>query len=419
MNTIQTAQAAFLREQLLARFPRYAAITTTSDRHSGETPTTACQWDLIRLLEKELKELGIADLVVDEKGFLIARIPANKAAAGAARIGLMAHVDTAADVSGSNVRPVLHGDYDGGVLELSPGAALSPEEFPLLKKYLGDTIITSDGTTLLGADDKAGIAEIMAAAAWLLGHPELPRPELEIIFTPDEETGKGMDRFPRQRLKSEVCYTFDGDAEGHVEAECFNAWKAEVVFSGRVIHTGQARGKLVNAISMAGAFLSQVPRSESPEATDGRYGFYAPIEIKGGLASASIEFLLRDFESGEVLRRLEALQAIGRAVEAAFPGGKVEVVGTKQYLNMRDAFAGRPEILGLLDEAIRRTGMEPKHEIIRGGTDGSRLSELGVPTPNVFAGGQNFHSRLEWVPVSAMVRAASVIINLAELWASR
>jgi tripeptide aminopeptidase len=419
MSIEPSARDLFLREQILARFTRYAAITTTSDRHSSSAPTTPGQWDLIRLLENELKQLGIADVVVDECGFLIARIPANQAAAGAAGIGLMAHVDTAADVSGRDVKPLVHRDYDGGTIVLSSGVSLSPEEFPALKKYTGDTLISSDGTTLLGADDKAGLAEIMAAAAWLLGHPEIPRPPLEIIFTPDEETGRGMDRFPLGRLRSAVCYTFDGDSEGNVEAECFCAYKAEVTFTGRVIHTGQARGKLVNALSMAGAFLAAVPRNESPEASDGRYGFYVPIEMKGSLGLASIEFLLRDFELAEVLRRIEALKLIGRAVEAAFPGGKIEVRESKQYLNMRDAFGGRPEILSRLDEAIRKSGLEPKHEIIRGGTDGSRLSEMGVPTPNVFAGGHNFHSRQEWVPLSAMVRAATVIIHLAEAWSQQ
>ena len=410
------------RASLLERFLRYARIGTPSDRHAAaeKTPSTECQWQLLRLLETELRNLGLpAEL--DERGFLIARLPATLPAGNkqAPCIGFMAHVDTASDVPGSDVKPLVHENYGGGALELPASVSIDPEEAPTLRNFIGDTIVTSDGSTLLGADDKAGVAAIMAAVEWLVGHPEIRHGELEIIFTPDEETGKGMDRFPLQALRSKVAYTLDGDGDGTVEAECFNAYKVDVGFKGVVIHLGSARGKLVNAVSMAAHYATLLPRTESPEATDGRFGYYCPLEIKGDLGEASLEIYLRDFEIDDIKRRLEALAGFAKATEAAFPGGKVTVKEEKQYLNMRDAFRKDLRILDFLDEAIRKTGLEPRHESIRGGTDGARLSELGIPTPNVFAGGASFHSRKEWVPLSAMTRAAETVVNLAALWAEK
>jgi tripeptide aminopeptidase len=399
---------------------RYAEIGTQSDRRfaAEKTPSTDTQWTLIRLLEQELKDLGVLDLEVTREGFVLARLPANTAnPEAAARIGFMAHVDTASDVPGDNVRPQVHENYAGGPISLREGVVLNAETAPSLAAYVGDTIVTSDGTTLLGADDKAGVAALMSALEHLLAHPEISRPHLEFIFTPDEETGRGMDRFPLEKIRSKVAYTLDGDGEGAVEAECFNAYKVTVEFTGSAIHIGYGRGRLVNAISMAAHFLSSVPRTESPEATDGIYGYYCPLEISGDLASAHIEFFLRDFEITEIVRRVEALKAFGKSTEAAFPGGRVRVTEEKQYLNMRDSFREDARIVDFLDEAIRRTGREPHHASIRGGTDGARLSELGVPTPNLFAGGSNFHALTEWVPLSAMTRAAETVVNLAEIWA--
>lgn len=407
------------RNRLLERFLRYVAVGTPSDRQAAaeRTPSTDCQWELIRMLEGELKDLGISDLEVSPQGFVIARLPANRSRSPAPRIGFIAHVDTAADVPGLDVKPRVHRNYNGGPISLEGGLVLDPAENPELTRYRGDTIITSDGTSLLGADNKAGVAAIISAAEYLLAHPEIPRPELELIFTPDEETGRGMDRFPRDLVRSEAAYTLDGDGEGVIEAECFNAYRLEVEFTGRVIHVGYARGKLANAAAMAAMFVGLLPRSESPEATDERFGYYCPMAIQGNLEKASVELILRDFEEEEIQRRIAATRAFAAATEAAFPGGKAVVKEERQYRNMRDAFRRDPRILDYLDQAVRTTGFEPVYTSIRGGTDGARLSEWGIPTPNIFSGGRNFHSLSEWTALSAMTRAAEVVVNLARIWA--
>jgi tripeptide aminopeptidase len=414
METIRQS----LKEALLQRFINYARIETTSDPHSDKHPSTPGQWDLLRLLEKELCELGVGDVELDQYGYLLARIPGNLPAGTAPVIGFIAHVDTSRDMSGSGVNPRIHRNYDGAPLELEGGYRLDPEEFPQMLKCRGKTIITSDGTTLLGADDKAGLAEIMSALIWLLDHPEIPRGDLEILFTCDEETGKGLDFFDAKRLKSVCCYTVDGSEEGSVEGECFNAAVAEVLFTGKVIHLGSARGKLVNAVAMAANFVSMLPRSESPEATDERYGYYAPLEIEGNPEKARIEVYLRDFEKEDMERRKQALASWAAAVIAAFPGGTVEVSVKDQYANMREHISSMPEIMEKLEAAIRLAGLEPERKIIRGGTDGSRLSEMGIPTPNIFTGGYNFHSRLEWACLETMAEAAETLVHLVVLWAN-
>ena len=417
--------SAEFRRGLLDRFLRYAAIGTQSDRHAAgnKTPSTDGQWDLIRLIEKELRDIGVADLTVNAEGFIIARLPSNLAADISAKsggqvpcVGFIAHVDTASDVPGADVKPRVHENYDGAPIRLEGGVVLDPAENPRLQLYIGDTVITSDGTTLLGADDKAGVAAVVCAAEYLAAHPEIPHGEVEFILTPDEETGKGMDRFPMNLIRSEAAYTLDGDGEGTVEAECFNAWKMEVKFTGRVFHIGHARGRLANAVAMASMFVGLLPRSESPEATDEKYGYYCPMEIKGNLEEASVELYLRDFEDGEIRRRIDAVHAFSAAVEAAFPGGRAVVTEEKQYLNMRGAFLADSRVVDFLDRAVRETGIEPVYKSIRGGTDGARLSERGIPTPNIFAGGENFHSRTEWVALSAVTRAAEVVVNLARIW---
>jgi tripeptide aminopeptidase len=328
----------------------------------------------------------------------------------------MAHVDTAPDLTGKNVRPQVVENYDGGPIRLNETYTLDPKEFPELAGYVGGTIITTDGTTLLGADDKAGVAEIMSAVAFLQAHPEIPHGPIEIYFTPDEEIGKGMDRFPRDMAKAEFCYTLDGGDEGTVEAECFTAFKVEVNFHGKVIHLGSARGKLANAVTMAATYVSMLPRSESPESTDGRYGYYCPLEIRGDLDHAWLEVYLRDFELSEITRRVAYMESLARTIEGSFPGSTVELKAEKQYLNMREELEKRPEVIDYLKEAIRQTGMEPDLQIIRGGTDGARFTEMGVPTPNVFAGSHNMHSRFEWVAVATMARATHTIVNLVQLW---
>ena len=403
---------AWFEDDLRARLLRYARIHTTSDRHGTQTPSTPGQFDLARLLGDELLAMGLADVSIDEHCYLIARIPGT--VDSGQPFGLIAHLDTSPDSSGEGVNPQVHERYDGGTISLGPGHTLEPESSPQLRSYVGDTIITTDGTTLLGADDKAGIAEIMTAIYFLIEHPELPRPPIEVIFTPDEEIGHGMALLSSDALSSGFCYTVDGTDEGGIEAECFTAYKALVHFTGRVVHPGQARGKLANAVTMAGVFLAGLPRSESPEATDGRYGFYCPVEVQASMGSATVELIIRDFEAAEVERRLEFLRSLAASVAGSFPGGAVNVVTEQQYLNMRRAFDQHPEVIVRLQDAIRATGIEPFMESIRGGTDGARLTERGVPTPNLFVGGHNLHGRYEWIALSAMVRAAKTLVNLAQ-----
>jgi tripeptide aminopeptidase len=415
----EPAEQAWIAGAVLERFLRYVRIDTTSDRHSGREPTTPGQLELGRLLAEELRALGLAGVELDDKGFLFAHLEGNLPpdVPPAPEIGLMAHLDTSDAAPGKGVRPLVHKSYDGGPIRLEEGVVLDPAEFPELERYRGQTIVTSDGRTLLGADDKAGVAEIITAAEYLLRHPEVPHGRLSLYFTPDEEQGLSMQRLPVRKVRARCCYTFDGGEEGSVEAECFEAYKAELRFTGRSIHTGIARGKLVNAVEMAGRFLSLLPGAESPQATDGRYGFYFPLEIAGSIEKATLELYLRDFEEAEVRRRSEVLGRVAAAVEALFPGGRVEMKLEKQYANLRRYLERDPEVVAKLEQAIRETGIEPKRLSIRGGTDGARLSELGVPTPNVFTGGHNYHSRQEWVALPAMVRAVHTAVNLCRLWA--
>jgi tripeptide aminopeptidase len=405
---------------LLDRFIRYASIGTQSNRALARqrTPSTDCQWELIRLLERECRDLGL-EAAADERGFLIARLAPNvpdRPGEEAPCIAFMAHVDTASDAPGFPVRPLVHENYDGRTIVLK-GVTIDPAENPSLLRYQGDTIISSDGTTLLGADDKAGVAAIMSAAAYLLAHPGLPHGGVEFIFTPDEETGLGMEHFPLGKIRAATAYTLDGDGEGTVESECFNAWKVEARFFGRAIHIGHARGRLVNAVCMAARFVDMLPASESPQATDGKFGYYCAMDIKGNLEEAVVEIFLRDFSGEELARRREALRVFASAVEQAFPGGRVQLKEEEQYRNMKNAFQKDGRILTYLDRAVRETGIEPIHKSIRGGTDGARLSEMGIPTPNIFMGGENFHSRTEWVSLRAMTRAAWTVVNLARIWA--
>jgi len=403
-------------EALASRLLRYARIDTQSDRHIDDIPSTKTQWNLARLLVQELKELGLADISLDDHCYLIARIPATAGMEDKPTIGLMAHMDTASDVPGSEVKPRLVQNYDGTPVELSPGCLLDPAEYPDLLDHVGDTIITTDGKTLLGADDKAGVAEIMTAIEWLASHPEVRHGPLEIYFTPDEETGKGMSLFPLPKVKSIACYTLDGGKSAEIEAECFTAYSVHAEFSGKVIHIGSARGKFANAVAMACHFVAMLPRSESPEATDNWYGYYCPIEISGSMERAVVDVYLRDFSTEGMEKRIAAVKTFAAAVEAQFPLGKTELTVKKQYLNMKESLDKTPAVLEKLGEAIKRAGAEPEIRPIRGGTDGSRLTEMGIPTPNIFTGGYNYHSRHEWASVGEMSLAVETLVNLVTLW---
>lgn len=417
MNTTLDYLSKPYTKELLQRFVKYASIDTQSNRHNEETPTTKTQWELAKMLQTELRSLGVTDVELDEHCYVIAHIPATKGKESAPCIGLMAHMDTASDVSGSGVKPRIIRDYDGKAVTLSEHYVLDPAEFSDLEDHVHDTIVVTDGATLLGADDKAGVAEIMTAVDWLMRHPEVEHGPLDVYFTPDEETGKGMDRFPLQKSRAIACYTLDGGKAPEIEAECFTAFAAKAEFFGKVIHIGAARGKLANAVAMAASFIGMLPRSESPEATDGWYGYYCPIEVQGTLDHAWVEVYLRDFSSERMQERIAALKGFAAAVEAQFPKGRVTLEVAQQYLNMKQKLDQHPEVLEKLNRAIKISGFEPLMKPIRGGTDGSRLTEMGIPTPNLFTGGYNYHSRFEWASLSEMALAVETVLNLVRVWA--
>ena len=385
-----------LTELIMPRFLRYVQIWTTSDRHSKETPSTKGQWELARLLAQELNVLGAAEVELTDHCYVLAKLPASSGLEEKPAIGFMAHLDTAQDVSGKDVKPIIVEENEEN-----------------------GTIIRSDGTTLLGSDDKAGIAIIMGAAEYLLSHPEIKHGPVMIIFTPDEETGKGLPFFPMDKIAPHqlaACYTLDGGAMGELEAECFNAIEANVHCTGKAIHLGAARGELSNACLMAAVFAAMLPRSESPEATDGRYGYYCPVEISGSLESACLTVYIRDFDLCRARERAAALEIFARAVEAQFPGGKIQIECNDQYYNMKAKIDEKPEVLSKLEEAARLAGVECTLKPIRGGTDGSRLTEMGIPAPNIFTGGRNFHSVNEWVSGREMEAACRLAVELARVW---
>ncbi|MCL2069732.1 MAG: peptidase T [Treponema sp.] len=398
------------------RFMNYARYWTTSERHSKETPSSPGQWELAKALMEELRSLGVNDLLLTEHCYLIGRLAASPGKERHIPVGFLAHLDTSEEVSGRDVKPQLVENYDGRAIKLGDGLCLDPALDPLLAAHKGKALIHSDGSTLLGADNKAGIAIIMGAAEHLLKNPELSHGPIELIFTPDEETGKGLPEFPIKDIQAKICYTLDGGPRGELEWECFNAWSAEIKFTGIPMHLGQARGRMVSAVLMASLFAAMLPRNESPEATDGYYGYYCPLSIQGDLENACLEVFIRDFDRQEGARRLAALENFGRAIEAQFPGGKVEVSSRLQYLNMKERISESPEVLQKLRQAYINTGVEIYEKPIRGGTDGSKLSELGIPTPNIFTGGRNFHSRLEWLSVPEMAAACRLLVELIGLW---
>lgn len=407
------------KERVTERLLRYAVINTESKRGVDTTPSTAGQWDLLKMLLEELRDIGVSDADLNEHGYLIARIPASDPAYSSVPVtAFMAHVDTSEDVSGEGVNPQVIRNYDGGDIPLGTSSlVLSPADNPELNSCIGKDIITADGNTLLGADDKAGVAEIMTAVEFLLEQQPFPHGPVEIIFTPDEETGAGMDLFPREALRASSCYTLDGTGRGTLESECFHAVRIDAVCTGVSYHLGSARGRMVNAVSMAASLVNMLPQAESPEATDGRYGYYCALSVSGHVEKTELQIFIRDFDALEVERRIEAVRNCAAAVEAAYPGGKVSLEVTYQYRNMREDIDKEPRVLSLLEQAISAVGLTPEHTIIRGGTDGARLTAMGIPTPNIFTGGYNYHSRYEWASVDAMADASRVVVELIRLWA--
>ena len=402
--------AEALAPDLLDRFQRYVRVDTQSSADTGEEPSTPGQLDLGRLLVDELKQIGLEDAAMDDGGFVFATLPGDGPV-----VGLLAHVDTTPEVRGAGVEPIVHRGYDGGTIELPRGSTvLDPATMPVLASKTGHDIVTSSGDTLLGADDKAGVAEIMAAVAHLAGHPELPRPTLRVGFTPDEEIGLGATRFDLERFGATCAYTLDGSQPGELQDESFSAIGITVTFKGVDVHPGWATGKLVNATRLAGRFLAALPPELSPEATKDREGFVHAYDVDATTARAEVKLIARDFDEA-LLERHVAL--VRRTAEEVAADAEVEV--TRQYSNMRQYLDAFPEVVERAAEAIRAEGLDVVRVPIRGGTDGSILSERGLPTPNLFTGGHEYHSKREWASLQDMASAAAVVVRLAESWAAR
>lgn len=407
-------------EQIAERFIRYAKIYSQSSSENadkGIIPSTVQQVEFAKTLSQELTDLGFQNVEISEYSYVYASIPATKGCENAKTFCLLAHMDTVEEVSGLNVNPQVFKDYDGQVIQLKNNIVLDPEKIPELKQAASekDTIITTDGTTLLGGDDKAGIAIIVSALKYLMDHPDIPHGKIEVMFSPDEETGHGMDKVPLEKLESKFAYTVDGGHVGELESECFNAYRSDLVFTGVSSHTNNARANgMVNAISMASAFIQSLPRHESPETTDGRLGFYCPLRFSGSMEEASVSLFLRDFDKDNMERRKVMVEQLAKAVAASF-GGTVRVEHVQQYLNMREGLEKVPFVKNVLIDAFKECGVEPVMTPIRGGTDGSRLTEMGIPTPNIFTGSHNYHSASEWVSLTQMVKAADIVINLSTL----
>jgi len=407
----------FLLEEAVNKFLRYVRIWTTSDEDSQSHPSTENQFELGKILAAELKKLNLENVILDHFGYVYADLPASSGLENARRIGLIAHIDTSPAVSGKNVKPVIHKNYDGGIIEFvgNNDIKLTVEDSPILKDYIGLDIITSEGDTLLGADDKAGIAEIMTMCAAWQKFSELKHGPITVCFTPDEEIGKGTLNINKQRLP-EICYTMDGSKMGELEFECFDAWKATISFTGLSIHPGYAKNLLINAIHIASRFLSEIPEYESPEHTEEREGFYYVTKLKGTVEEANIILIIRDFIEDNNKNRIEFLRKLKDLYELRYPGLKIDLKFEHQYSNMLQFVEKEKTVLDLAEKAIEMAGLEVKIHSIRGGTDGSRLSEMGIPTPNIFSGGLLFHSRKEHIPTLALQKASEVLLHLAQLW---
>ena len=404
---------------VLDRFLRYVRYDTQASETSTTYPSTPGQLVLLRDLADELRAMGVADAAVDEHGYVMATIPATTTKVNVPVIGVIAHVDTSPEMSGANVQPIVHGAYDGRDLVLpdDPEAVLRVADAPYLGECLGHDIVTASGTTLLGADNKSGVAAIMTAAACLMAHPEIPHGAIRIAFTPDEEVGHGTLHFDVARFGASCAYTIDGGKRGEVEFESFSADAISFTFRGFNTHPGYAKGRMVNAIKLAARFIDRLPPDRlSPETTAVREGFVHPYVVQASVDRTTVKLLLRDFDTAGLVEKARWLRGLADEVVAAVPGAGVDVTIEEQYRNMREVLDHHPQVVARAREAITRAGLTVRERAIRGGTDGSRLSFMGLPTPNVFAGEQNFHSRLEWVSVQDMEKSVEVIVELAKVW---
>ena len=406
---------------LVERFVTYVKMDTQSAEDSESYPSTPGQLELGRLLVKELQELGLTDAAMDEYGYVTATLPANDPAfADVPVVGFIAHMDTYPEVSGKNVNPVFHEDYQGGDIALPHnGVIIRADENPYLAECIGETIITADGTTLLGADDKAGIAEIMEALTRLVENPDYKHGTIKVAFTPDEEVGAGVKYFDIEKFGATVAYTMDGGRRGEVENETFCADSAIVTFVGRDIHPGYAKDKMVPAIKVAATFVESLPRDMAPETTEGKQGYVHPISIEGNTSKVTVHLLIRDFELDQLPVKAQMLRELAQKACAAWPGSSFEFEIKEYYRNMKYDLEKEPRAVDYALEAIRRVGLEPVLGSIRGGTDGANLTAKGLPTPNLFTGEQSFHSYTEWVCVKDMELAVQTILQLIGVWAEK
>jgi len=409
-----------MTDTVLDRFLRYVVIDTQSDPASSAQPTTEKQKDLGRVLVEELQEIGLSDAHLDEYGYVYATIPANTDKSVPV-ICVCSHMDTAPDFTGKNVKPQMLKAYAGGDIQLpgDPSRVIRVSEHPELKNQIGNDIVTTDGTTLLGADDKAGLAEIVAAAQILVNNPGIKHGTIKILFTPDEEVGRGVNKVDLKKLGAEFAYTMDGETAGHIEDETFSADSVDIVIAGVAIHPGFAKDRMENAIKIAGAIIDRLPKEIAPETTEGKQGFIHPTGVAGSMEKAAISLIIRDFTDEGLTEKETMLEAIVKDVMKAYPGSTYRFDVKEQYRNMKVVLDRHPEIVENAVEAVRRADMTPVRGSIRGGTDGSRLSFMGLPCPNIFAGGHAFHSPLEWISRQDMEKAVRTIVELAKVWEER
>jgi tripeptide aminopeptidase len=406
-----------MKHEIIERFTKYVKIDTQSDPNSNTCPSTPGQWTLAKMLVEELKAIGMEEVTADENGYVMATLPSNTDK-DVPTIGFLAHMDTATDFTGANVKPQIVESYDGGdiVLNEELHIVLSPTDFSELVNYKGHTLITTDGTTLLGADNKAGIAEIMTAMAYLIQHPEIKHGKVRVAFTPDEEIGRGPHKFDVAAFGAKYAYTVDGGPLGELEYESFNAAQAKITFKGKNVHPGTAKGKMINSMKMAMEFHEHLPANEAPEHTEGYEGFYHLLSFQGDVEETTLHYIIRDFDRQQFEARKAKMEEIAAKLQEKYGNERIAIEIKDQYYNMREKIEPVKEVVDIAYEAMKNLGIEPKISPIRGGTDGSQLSYMGLPTPNIFTGGENFHGRYEYISVDNMIKATNVIIEIIKLF---
>ena len=405
-----------MRDKLVKRFLKYVSFDTQSDENSNTYPSTAKQLELANYLVEELKSLGLTDAAVDQYGYVTATLLGNVQGKDVPVIGFLAHMDTSPEFPGANVKPRIIENYDGqSTIELGAGRVLSPEEFPHLKNYAGKTLITSDGTTLLGADDKAGIAEIVTAVEYLLEHPEIEHGTIKVGFTPDEEVGRGVDYFDVKKFGADFAFTLDGGEYGELSYETFNAAQAKVIVHGKSIHPGEAKNKMKNAILLAMDYINQMPPAEVPAHTEGYEGFYHVYHIEGSVDRAVLTWIIRDHHRDRFEERKTYMVNAAQWMNKKYGDGTFEIDVKDQYYNLYEVLKDKPEIIELAQKAMKDAGIDPIIRPVRGGTDGSRLTFMGLPTPNLFTGGHNYHGPYEYIVVESMEKAVEVVVNIVKL----